>query len=236
MASNCLHCEKLLQIVIDLSTKVDQLIRSVNNIAPNSVIIDATPTDLTAAIIQPLQSQPLTSNPALSQPAYRIMQPSPRLTRSQASATSAPLAVPPVKHKKSKKVAHKENVIGVSHMPLTSTPKDAAINLVGCGPPILDLKVAEPRKMLYISNLDPHTSEEQLCAIIKSKFGIKTMKCSKLVPADRDLATLEYVSFKVLVPENGFVKFLDSNSWPSGVIVREFVPRTKNLKNTVNRN
>lgn len=170
------------------------------------------------------------------------MQPSPCLTRSQAaSAPNLPgsslltFEKESVKKKRIKNAKSTPNVPELNSLPVVKPANDMVIDLVGSGPTLPDFKVAEPRKMLYISNLDPCTTKERVSELIYSKFGINPLLCSKLVSIDRNLETLEYVSFKVLVPENGFDKFLDSTSWPSGVIVREFIPRKKNLKQTAAR-
>lgn len=128
------------------------------------------------------------------------------------------------------------NVVG-SAGPSASDLGDQPLNLIGSGPSTSELRVAEPRKTIYIyiSNLDPHTSTEQVSTVISTKFGINPLMCTKLVAADRNLDALQFVSFKVIVPEKLFAKFLDANLWPNGVIVREFIQKSKNVKNTAVR-
>lgn len=226
MSLNCEHCVKLLDICNSLSSKVDNLMRVVNAIAntikPDALVYHA------PDMHNPSNSTSTSSN---QQPVIQQTTTLSR-TRSQTTASSSGSRLdnfdqglfvgnsPGKKKKKGKTIAT---------TPVLQVTDATSIDLVGSGPALPDLKIAEPRKMLYISNLDPLTSIDRISTLIYSTFGIKPILCSKLVSKERSLETLEYVSFKVLVPEIGFVKFLDSTKWPVGVIVREFVQKTKNL-------
>lgn len=171
---------------------------------------------------------------------YRAIQPSPRLTRS--GSKSKPKLDLPTTTVNTTLAPEFESANG--NIPTTSVaavsnvlpcPVKTSINVVGSGPPLLDLMVAEPRKMLYLSNLDPHTSVDRISRLIHTTFGINPFSCVKLVPTERDLNTLEYVSFKMQVPVKGFEAFLDSSLWPKGIIVREFIPKPKNSRKPATR-
>lgn len=239
MSSNCDHCLKLLDVCNTLSSKVDQMMQLIIKIASNSDVNVVSKSHSKSLELLTTLTQPSQALPTFSSVVQTTSQPSPRLTRSQttaAGASSITKEAPAKPNAKPKKVKKNKVIDQVKQADtIAKCSSEPILDLVGCGPSIPDIKIAEPRKMLYISNLDPHTGVEQISTFISSKFGVEPILCTKLVPGDRNLETLGYVSFKVLVPENVFGNFLDSKSWPSGVIVREFVHRTKNLKRTVAR-
>lgn len=92
------------------------------------------------------------------------------------------------------------------------------------------LQVVEPRKLLVASLFHPSTDSDKLSIFIKGKLNItdeSTVRVHKLVPAGKDLATLDYVSFKVDVPGSLFKELLSPLMWPKGVRVREFEHRPR---------
>lgn len=86
-------------------------------------------------------------------------------------------------------------------------------------------------KALYVSGLDPSTTNEQITEYIventsvddKDKFNVH-----KMVKKDADITTLKYVSFKVELNVDELIVLDDVSLWPEGVRVREFKQVPKN--------
>lgn len=116
-----------------------------------------------------------------------------------------------------------------------NTPQRATAKLnsvvVGSADENNDLQVVEPRKLLVASLFHPSTESDSLAAFLKGKLNIASetteVRVHKLVRPGIDLATLDYVSFKVDVPGHLFNELLSSAMWPKGVRVREFEHRPR---------
>lgn len=91
------------------------------------------------------------------------------------------------------------------------------------------LKSIEPRKLLVVSMLDTSTKADDLVKYLKdnSNINIKdlSIRCSSLLPVGRNIEDLDFISFKLNVPESIFSSLLQSSIWPKGVTAREFVTR-----------
>lgn len=116
------------------------------------------------------------------------------------------------------------------HTPQRKTAKKDPI-VVGSAVENSGLRVAKPRKFLVASLFHPSTDPENLSNFLKEKLSVASestvVRVHKLVPAGKDLATLDYVSFKVVVPGDLFTVLLSPSIWPKGVHVREFVHRSR---------
>lgn len=118
----------------------------------------------------------------------------------------------------------------VSHTPQRSAQKTNSV-VIGSAVENSDLQVVEPRKLLVASLFHPSTESDNLAVFLKTKLKIASdstvVRVHKLVPAGKDLSTLDYVSFKVDVPGNLFNELLSPSMWPKGIRVREFEHRPR---------
>lgn len=116
------------------------------------------------------------------------------------------------------------------HTPQRKTAKKDPV-VVGSADENTGLRVVEPRKLLVASLFHPLTESENLSNFLKDKLSMASestvVRVHKLVPAGKDLATLDYVSFKVDVPGDLFTVLLSPSMWPKGVRVREFEHRPR---------
>lgn len=114
------------------------------------------------------------------------------------------------------KVGTKTNVNGLSVVPKPNRSRDA-----------------QPKfeTALYVSGLDPSTTNEQLNEYIVANTSVTDatkFKVHKMVKKDADLSQLKYVSFKVLMNDAELIILDDKNMWPEGVRVRKFEQVPKN--------
>lgn len=124
-----------------------------------------------------------------------------------------------------------ENVIDPVR-PVSFWPqKQQSSTVVGSAVDVDGLLVVEPRKDLVVSMLSPSTETDQLEDFIKKKLSIPNdsneIRIRKLVAADKDISTLDYVSFKISVSGLHFGMLMSPNMWPMGVRVREFQYRPR---------
>lgn len=94
------------------------------------------------------------------------------------------------------------------------------------------IKAAQVKKHIYASKFSNSTVPAALCKFLSGKLAVSEtdFDCHLLVSANKDVSQLNFVSFKIGVDPDLFDKLLQPDIWPSGVLVREFVTRSKNLK------
>ncbi|XP_055527400.1 uncharacterized protein LOC129720017 [Wyeomyia smithii] len=81
----------------------------------------------------------------------------------------------------------------------------------------------EEKFWLYISRIRPDFSTESMSTIAKAYLETDNDPVVvKLVPKDRDISTLTFVSFKIGVDPSLKAKALDPETWPEGTLFREF--------------
>lgn len=95
------------------------------------------------------------------------------------------------------------------------------------------IRTIEQRKLVIASLFHPSTKEDELCKYIRNGLHLdesdKSIRCNLLLPAGRKLEELDFVSFKVSVPESMYLSLFEPSLWPKGVKVREFMHRNKTL-------
>lgn len=138
--------------------------------------------------------------------------------------------------------------IGRNERTLPNTPKRPRLdNKPATKPPILrGTKTASeivktippPEELLwiYLSAFDPSTSDNDIANLTRECLGLDSNvdpKVVKLVPKDRDLTTLSYVTFKVGVNKDLRETALASDTWPENVNFREFENYSKNQRPVV---
>ncbi|XP_055527949.1 uncharacterized protein LOC129720493 [Wyeomyia smithii] len=81
----------------------------------------------------------------------------------------------------------------------------------------------EDKFWLYISRIRPDFSSEAMLTIAKAYLETDDDPVVvKLVPKDKDISTLTFVSFKIGVDPSLKAKELDPETWPEGTLFREF--------------
>lgn len=83
---------------------------------------------------------------------------------------------------------------------------------------------AENLFWLYLSKIRPDVTVEAVRDMTKANLGIEDdPKVIKLVPKDRDIESLSFVSFKIGLDPSLEDKALNPDNWPEGLLFREFV-------------
>lgn len=95
---------------------------------------------------------------------------------------------------------------------------------------IAPLSAIEAKKWLFISRLDPHTSESQVVHHLATKLEISQSEivCKKLIKKGISEDRIMFMSFKVGLKPSLFDKANNRLFWPPSTIVHEFKPRSKN--------
>lgn len=119
--------------------------------------------------------------------------------------------------------------------PRNASPAPLARNLVvGSAENACGLQSVEPRKIVVASQLHNSTTVEQLKAFISEKLATggnqNTIRCNMMLPNGRSVEDVDFLSFKVSVPESLYDRLLNADIWPKGVTVREFVHRNANTR------
>lgn len=91
----------------------------------------------------------------------------------------------------------------------------------------------EAKCWLYLSKFDPRATVDDISRLVRSNLEIETqIDVVKLVPRDRKLEELTYVSFKVGVGSEYREKAMSASSWQKGIYFREFEFHRSNEQNT----
>lgn len=106
----------------------------------------------------------------------------------------------------------------------TSRPKDA---IIGNNNEDSDLAAVEARRWIFVSQLHPSTTDKSFTDYVKKRLHDASdrlkIQAFALVPKDRDRKELNFISFKLNIPESSYDDILKPEIWPKGVVVRDFV-------------
>ena len=95
-------------------------------------------------------------------------------------------------------------------------------------PSILPSTVPE-KFWLYLSGLNPLATNSDVKKIVSRCLEVPdTIEVVRLVPKDKDISQLSFVSYKVGLEPCLKNKALDPSSWPAGLLFREFINQPKN--------
>lgn len=109
------------------------------------------------------------------------------------------------------KVANSSNGKSTTRTPLVIGNKSDSIGSA--------FSSAERRQWIFLGRVKPNATESDIESYVKDTLDIADVKCVKIVGND-DIA-----SFKIGVKESLVKGLLDPNLWPTGVAVKEFLPR-----------
>lgn len=103
--------------------------------------------------------------------------------------------------------------------------KENANGLVVVAKPEPKVRAEKPKfeKAVWISRLGTSVTEDIVRDYITQNTSVSNCSVHKLVKKDRDLSTLNFISFEIAVNETDFAVLNDKNVWPANVMVREFV-------------
>lgn len=84
---------------------------------------------------------------------------------------------------------------------------------------------------LFLTNIDSRVTEEEISDMVYRSLGVmenEAITVKKLVPKWKSNESLEYISFKVQVDSKFKSKALRTDIWPTGIMYREFIHRSRN--------
>lgn len=127
-------------------------------------------------------------------------------------------------------ITNKRRRVTVSDDEYPPAPKSSAV-VIGSADLNDGLKIVEARKLLVASMFHPSTDSVHLTKFLNEKLNLPEssteVRVHKLVPAGKNLADLDYVSFKISVLGNRADELKLPSMWPKGVRVREFEYRPR---------
>lgn len=103
------------------------------------------------------------------------------------------------------------------------------INLSDLSVPSI-LPAAAPKKFwLYLSGINPLATNSDVQKIVCRCLDVaESSEVIRLVPKDKDVTKLSFVSYKVGLDPALKTLALDPSSWPAGLFFREFIDHSKN--------
>lgn len=92
---------------------------------------------------------------------------------------------------------------------------------------------ADNLKSFYVTPFHVEQNEEDVLEYLRETLNVgeSTLRCVKLVPRNKDISELSFVSFKVSVSDDLIPFINDRFYWPEGVEIREF--ESKNEKRSI---
>lgn len=138
--------------------------------------------------------------------------------------------------------------VGRIERTLPNTPKRARMEIqpvierpIQCGTKTASTTVKtisppEDLVWIYLSAFDPSTSDNDITNLARECLGMDSNvnpKVVKLVPKDKDVSTLSFITFKIGLSKNLREIALSNNTWPENVHFREFVSYSKNQRPVV---
>lgn len=93
------------------------------------------------------------------------------------------------------------------------------------------VKRDDPKFWVYLSRISPDVTAEQVISMVKSRLATEDVVAFRLVPKDRDISTLSFVSFKVGMKQELRAKALTASTWPTGIYFREFEEKGRREQN-----
>ena len=111
---------------------------------------------------------------------------------------------------------------------------------VNSGTPLSSTRIEKPAEIstdqrsetfkLFLSNIDRRVTEADIYELVSLRVGtLKPFSVKRLVPAWKQLADLEYISFKIELDVQVREKALSPGCWPPGMRYREFRDRNRDV-------
>jgi len=105
--------------------------------------------------------------------------------------------------------------------------------IVGQAPNCELLEVVPSNKFLHIGRFRAHVKSDSVCGYVANKLGVNTgtIICKPLVKNGVDVATLEFVNFKLGIPEQHFQTVFSDAFWPNPILISRFIHRDRPIVN-----
>lgn len=87
------------------------------------------------------------------------------------------------------------------------------------------IKILEPMCYYHMSEFDPLTEVGDVRAWVNGLLNINNAQCIKLVPKNRDLSNLSFVSFKIGVRPSEAPNIMNPEIWPKHLTIKPFETR-----------
>lgn len=81
---------------------------------------------------------------------------------------------------------------------------------------------------LYLTHIDRRATENDIKQMVSRSLSAPLSDCYevvKLVPRWRNVNTLDYISFRIMLDKKWKILAMNPSTWPKGVVFREFVSR-----------
>lgn len=88
-----------------------------------------------------------------------------------------------------------------------------------------EIKIVQNPDWFHVSQFDPNIENEVMKAWFSKILDSEEIKCIKLIPKNRNISDLSFVSFKLGVPSELVDKVMDPKTWLKGITVRPFQER-----------
>ncbi|XP_058810956.1 uncharacterized protein LOC131675833 [Topomyia yanbarensis] len=79
-----------------------------------------------------------------------------------------------------------------------------------------------PKFWLYLSRIARDVSVDQISILAKQRLITDDVEVVRLVAKDRDVSTMNFISFKVGIKPELKARALSASTWPEGILFREF--------------
>jgi len=103
--------------------------------------------------------------------------------------------------------------------------------IVGQAPSCELLEVVPSNKFLHIGRFRAYVKSDSVCEYVANQLGVDTATiiCNPLVKNGVDVATLEFVNFKLGIPEQHFQTVFSDASWPNPIKASRFIHRDRQI-------
>lgn len=84
---------------------------------------------------------------------------------------------------------------------------------------------------LLLTNIDRRVTESEIVSLVSQRLSAPEPECmdvTKLVPRWKNYDHLDYISFKIVLPQRLKLLAMTAATWPHGITFREFINRYKN--------
>lgn len=89
-----------------------------------------------------------------------------------------------------------------------------------------EVRFIEKPTWFHVSQFEPNVDVDKVTAWFKDKLNSTEIQCVKLIPRNRQIEDLAFVSFKLGVPASVVSTVMDPKTWPRIVQVRPFQQRS----------
>jgi len=103
--------------------------------------------------------------------------------------------------------------------------------IVGQAPSCELLEVVPSNKFLHIGRFRAYVKSDSVCEYVANQLGVDTATiiCNPLVKNGVDVATREFVNFKLGIPEQHFQTVFSDASWPNPIKASRFIHRDRQI-------